>query len=188
MNLLSAYKIASRTLEQLAPFCDRAEIAGSIRRGKPEVKDIEIVAIPTLDTTALDLFGNPLPNTYPLYGFLETIFSQRNRKIKGGLRYCQYALGEGINLDLFLVLPPSEWGVQFMLRTGPAEFSHWLVTLKRHGGALPSYLRCINGALYRGLHKISTPTEMDVFNVCGLDWIEPADRKASLPVRQNYVL
>src|SRR5690242_4072395 len=31
--------------DQLAPYCARIEIAGSIRRGKTDVKDIEIVAI-----------------------------------------------------------------------------------------------------------------------------------------------
>ena len=38
-----AYSIALVVLELLRPHCIRCEIAGSIRREKPEVKDIEIV-------------------------------------------------------------------------------------------------------------------------------------------------
>jgi len=41
-----AHSIAVRVLELLQPHCIRCEIAGSIRREKSEVKDIEIVAIP----------------------------------------------------------------------------------------------------------------------------------------------
>ncbi len=41
-----ALEIAERTKALLAPHCERIEIAGSIRRKKPHVKDIEIVAIP----------------------------------------------------------------------------------------------------------------------------------------------
>jgi DNA polymerase/3'-5' exonuclease PolX len=46
MELSRAREIAKRVLVLLRPFCERAEIAGSIRRGKPEVGDIEIVVIP----------------------------------------------------------------------------------------------------------------------------------------------
>lgn len=38
-----AHSIALAVLELLRPHCIRIEIAGSIRREKPEVKDIEIV-------------------------------------------------------------------------------------------------------------------------------------------------
>jgi len=46
MNLTEAQRIAQIVKSELSPHCERIEIAGSIRRGKPEVKDIEIVAIP----------------------------------------------------------------------------------------------------------------------------------------------
>src|SRR3989344_1789872 len=41
-----AYAIATAIVEQLRPHCIRIEIAGSLRRKKSEVKDIDIVAIP----------------------------------------------------------------------------------------------------------------------------------------------
>ncbi len=46
MRFEKAYSIAERVMKLLKPFCDRIEIAGSLRREKEEVKDIEIVAIP----------------------------------------------------------------------------------------------------------------------------------------------
>src|SRR3990172_2051956 len=53
-----AAEIGYGLLEWLAPYCQRAEIAGSVRRGKAEVKDLEIVAIPVVEMRqALGLFG-----------------------------------------------------------------------------------------------------------------------------------
>lgn len=40
--------IALKLVERLHPYCEKIEIAGSIRRGKPLVKDIEIVTIPKM--------------------------------------------------------------------------------------------------------------------------------------------
>ena len=53
-----AAEIGYQLLEWLAPYCQRAEIAGSVRRGKAEVKDLEIVAIPVVEMRQeLGLFG-----------------------------------------------------------------------------------------------------------------------------------
>ena len=50
MKYEEALKIAEEVKALLAPHCLRIEIAGSIRRKKPEVKDIEIVAYPSPTT------------------------------------------------------------------------------------------------------------------------------------------
>ena len=43
MKLADAYTLACQVMEVIAPYCEQAAIAGSIRRGnKPDVKDIEI--------------------------------------------------------------------------------------------------------------------------------------------------
>ena len=46
MSAMPELALSLRTT--LAPACARIEIAGSIRRGKPAPKDIELVAIPVL--------------------------------------------------------------------------------------------------------------------------------------------
>ncbi|GAP11116.1 hypothetical protein BECAL_02301 [Bellilinea caldifistulae] len=161
-----AERTASKYLEMLAPFCKRIEIAGSIRRRKSEVGDIEIVAIPLM---VRDLFGNP-------NGYFN--LSLPAPAIKNGERYKQYILPEGINLDLFIVLPPAEWGVIFALRTGGAEFSKKLVTPKRYGGFLPSAYVVRDGAIHHveNGETLHTPEENDFFNLCGIGWIKPEER------------
>src|SRR5437867_4027103 len=48
MTLAEAQKIADEIMATLTPFCLRIEIAGSIRRQKPEnIKDVEVVLIPS---------------------------------------------------------------------------------------------------------------------------------------------
>ena len=46
MNLTTANRIAGQVVDLLRPHCHRIEIAGSIRRRKPEPSDIEIVVLP----------------------------------------------------------------------------------------------------------------------------------------------
>lgn len=47
MRLAQAKTIAEEIVSTIEPYCERVLIAGSIRRGKADVKDIEIVAVPT---------------------------------------------------------------------------------------------------------------------------------------------
>lgn len=39
MQLNQARELAANLVEQMRPYCERVEIAGSIRRHKPEVAD-----------------------------------------------------------------------------------------------------------------------------------------------------
>lgn len=166
-----AHGIAVDLTAKLADYCQRIEIAGSVRRQRPEVGDIEIVAIPHM---AVDMFNQPTENSY-----LDLIDWERyfGKVIKGGHKYKQIELPSGINLDLFIVTPPAQWGVQFLIRTGPADFSHRFVTHRAQGGMLPGYLRVQDGALWSNNHIIVTPEETDVFNLLGIPYIEPKDRQ-----------
>ena len=47
MLLEFAKEIAQSFIKNIQPFCERVEVAGSVRREKREVKDIEICAIPS---------------------------------------------------------------------------------------------------------------------------------------------
>ena len=46
--LADARAVAERWLAMLAPVCERVQIAGSARREKPEVGDIELVYVPRM--------------------------------------------------------------------------------------------------------------------------------------------
>jgi DNA polymerase/3'-5' exonuclease PolX len=173
MRIALAGVIAEKWVANLAPVCERVEIAGSIRREKPEVKDIEIVCIPKFEPVN-DMFGQPLRPMNMLEDYLR---GAPCVIVKNGPRYKQIQLPEGINLDLFIVQPPAQWGVIFLIRTGSAEFSHRFVTPRKHGGLLPSHLHVKDGAIWSNNHIIETPQERDVFDLAGVPWIEPEERR-----------
>jgi DNA polymerase/3'-5' exonuclease PolX len=56
MLLKDAMDIAMPIWESLKPVCDIRKIAGSLRREKPEPKDIEIVCLPKV-VVLKDMFG-----------------------------------------------------------------------------------------------------------------------------------
>jgi DNA polymerase/3'-5' exonuclease PolX len=58
MSYPFALNLANRMVELLRPDCQRIEIAGSIRRKKETIGDIELVLI-SRDQT--NLFGDPVP-------------------------------------------------------------------------------------------------------------------------------
>jgi hypothetical protein len=82
-------------------------------------------------------------------------------------------------LDLFIVTPPAEWGVLATIRTGPAGFSHWIVTPQEAGGALPPGFAIRDGAarsIEHNLEVVPTPEESDFLDLLGLGWIDPDKR------------
>jgi DNA polymerase/3'-5' exonuclease PolX len=174
MKNSDAAALGKQIVFELAPHCQKIELAGSIRRGKPDVKDIEIVAMPIIHEQR-DLF-NTLTGTYSEFDLID--FTRYGRIIKGGQRYKQIELPEGIKLDLFIVLPPAQWGAIMLIRTGPADFSHWIMKERRRGGGMPGHLKQKDGALWQGKRLIETPTEHDYFAALGLDYVEPSQRVA----------
>ena len=170
--------IAKSIVDKLNPHCERIEVAGSIRRRKAEVGDIEIVCIPkTLE--ARDLLGNV--NIGTSYHFTEAV-SKLGTRTKDGPAYKQIELDLGYVLDLFITTP-EKWGVIFTIRTGSADFSKWLVTPRKWGGALPSQYEVRDGRVWCGFKALDTPEEIDFFRLCQLDYISPPLRSGPIPGR-----
>lgn len=165
-----ALALAGNLIASLGPYCLRLEIAGSLRRGHPEVGDIELVAIPRYDELPTDLFGERSERFSQLDAAIRVANLPR---IRGGERYQQYALGPCC-LDLFIA-EPRNWGLIFLIRTGSADFSRWIVS--RYGGAMPETMHVAGGMLWRGMTPIPTPEEADVFAALGLPFIPPDQRE-----------
>ena len=176
LPLKQAESLARRIVAELAPGCSRIEIAGSIRRKKAEVGDIEIVCIPVL---SYDLWGGVTPNNYALESVLFNLV-QAGRLVPGGKDGSNYKkffipAVEGLQLDLFITSPEC-WPVIFAIRTGPADFSRMLVTQRSRGGYLPSNMRVEGGRVWEGDKPMKFETEIDFLEICG-GWIEPEIRR-----------
>lgn len=167
--------IADKLLEKLSPYCERIEFAGSIRRKKQMVGDIEIIAIPKYDFQN-DLFGNNTSKMMRLNSYLREIGV---RLIKNGDRYKQFTFetkrGYTYQVDLFLQ-DEETWGINYMIRTGSADFSRKMVTAISRGGYVPDDLRVAGARLWRGDEPLETRTELSLFEAYGMKFIEPENR------------
>ena len=172
ISLSQARRIAESVVAELACACERIEIAGSVRREKSEVGDIEICAIPKIEKN-VDLFGFPIEGCSALDIFE---YAKIGRFVKGKSRYKQILLPDGISLDLFICLPPVQWGVVFTIRTGDADFSHKIVTPRKHGGFLPSDCKVKDGTVYRNDDPILMPEEEDFLKLLGFPGLSPQAR------------
>ncbi len=188
MKLDRAQKCARKVINILEPFCEKIETAGSIRRKKPEVKDIEIVALPK-GTEGERRINRRLK------------WSEKNssiQMIKNGEKYKQFTLIkknglELIKVDLFIVTPPAQWGVIFLIRTGSAEFSKWIVNIRKRefysfskGQLLHNYQSGLGRDKKWKTEVLVTPEEKDVFQKLRIEYIYPENRTREFNFK-NYL-
>jgi DNA polymerase/3'-5' exonuclease PolX len=189
LPLADAARVAQEIYGQLAPSCVRLGVAGSVRREKADVGDIEFVAIPRYREEPASLWGDTaqvsvLSETLAMLEGErpERTHSAMLERLSGGDRYVKLRhLASGMQVDLFLTTA-EQWGLILLIRTGPADYSQWLVTYARHRG-----FHVIGGRLHRGLGTpgredctcpvIPTPSEESVYTALGLPWIEPSERR-----------
>ena len=166
--------LAEDFVRLLRPYCTRIEIAGSIRRKRSEVGDIEIVCIPkSLMVPSGDLL-DPLKEVR-VPGFVTII--ENYEKVKGDPakgKYTQRILPGGIKCDIFIA-ERSNWGYILVLRTGGATFNKFLMSpsgFPAHG------YKCIGGQIVRACDNIVMPTyeEEDVFKLLNTKFIRPQFR------------
>lgn len=191
-----AYATALRLVRELAPGCERIEIAGSLRRGKPMVRDIEIVAVASIVERAVGIFSTitePVDLLEERVAELLAVGSLKARDVvnhradgsidvqhKLGPAFKALTTGTGVPVDLFIVRRPASWGVIFGLRTGPGDWNTRLVdeckAIGRRvaGGQVEAW----SGGL-AGWEVVPTPEEADFFRALGQEWIEPAERHVS---------
>ena len=124
MKLEAAKIIAIDIWGKMKDLCEpkHCKIAGSIRREKADVKDIEIVALPKMIDTC-DMFGE-VTGKIRTKEWVELVYSL-GTAVKGNPngRYTQIKLREHDEfiLDLFMPVAEDYWR-QLVIRTGSAEW------------------------------------------------------------------
>jgi hypothetical protein len=91
---------------------------------------------------------------------------------------------QGLKIDLYTATAEN-WGLIFAIRTGDANFSHLLVTKRRMHitigsnkfyGLMPSQYKVAEGFVWEGNERIAVFDEPSLFDLWGMDWVEPAQR------------
>ena len=180
MRLSEADAVAAVVVAQLEPHCERIKIAGSIRRRRPEVGDIEVVAIARPYDVGLFESGlAKVVNRWP--------------KVKGELgpncRYTQRlvplvpplhellgpSLGKvgDVKLDLFFA-SPDNWGLIFAIRTGSADFSHKVLARGWRRMGYTSKGGMLHSPLF---DSPAIREEEDLFRLIQMPWVPPEKRE-----------
>jgi DNA polymerase/3'-5' exonuclease PolX len=174
--LSEAESIANKVRNHVLSSMDRVEVAGSIRRQKEVVGDIEICGIPGDRTKLIDLLAEVgqhikpgVPGVVPWTPKIEA-------------KYLRVRLAEGMNLDVFLATPEN-WGGLFMMRTGsgaspdgnafhgfvPGVFGRW--KKMSGGGRMTDCMPTMPTG-----EQLWVPEEQDFFDLLEMDFVPPAER------------
>lgn len=171
MELEKARAIAENLKKQLSPFCEKIEIAGSVRRLKPEPKDIELLCVPSYrgEVNLLDSQITMLMS--------ERVLALRRNK-RGGTTYgpknkLLLHPESGIGIDVFSTTEEC-WWVALAIRTGPKESNITIAKAAiRKGWRLLAYGSGFN--THQGL--VRCKSEREVFELVGLPYQEPWERR-----------
>lgn len=160
MKLHEAHAHAWNLQGLLAPLCKKTLIVGSVRREALNCKDIEILVEP-LDELSFEFNFD----FFMKENFFLPRLDAHNRKHMGPrskrLIY-KPSQFEGIPFDLFICLPPAQFGVLAAIRTGPAEFSQAIVT-QRPYGFLPQGHKVKDGGVQTNVGQTLQMTEEEDF-------------------------
>ena len=125
-RLSVAEAVGEDLVRLLTPYCARIEIAGSIRRQRPQVKDIELLCVSKV-TSSPDMSGEVTTNHYALDLKLDELVADGSVLKKRPNKAGRYSYGKqnkllvhvemGISVDVFST-DAENWGMALLVRTG----------------------------------------------------------------------
>lgn len=189
IDRLKAEEVAIEICDKLSPFCERISIAGSLRRQKSFVGDIELLFIPKFapDPSSLmgALFGtgqaemidmaDTVLNRLRLDGVLRGRPNVNGSTVWGKQNKLAIHTASGIPVDFFSTTTEN-WWVALVIRTGGKVTNLKLTTsANRRGLTLNAY-----GSGFTNLRtreKIPCRSEQEVFRIAGVPYAPPERRE-----------
>jgi len=164
MELEQAQKIANQVIQTLKPYCERIEVADSIRRKRPFCHDIDIVAIPS--------------NQGQFIGALRALGPFK----VGGSSIIRCAMPTGVELDIYIATPET-WATLLLIRTGSAKHNIMLCkfarqkNMKLHADGSGLFLLVAEGCERMNEERIAGDTEESIFEALGMKYKRPEERE-----------
>lgn len=178
-----ALKVAKQLCVSLADITERLIVAGSLRRRKFEVGDVEILFIPKLVTQSVDFFTSKSVSAVDL--MLDRLIAEgiiaKRKNVNGSEMWGEknklaVHVASGIPVDFFATKEES-WFNYLVCRTGGAENNRQIATAANNKGwtwnpygsgfSRPS-------GLGKAFHQVKS--ERDVFEFVGMPYREPWER------------
>lgn len=193
ISLGKAKTLGEQLVAELESSCEKIMIAGSVRREKETIGDLEIVAMPR-EHDAKDLFGESVDTGRT---YLDVALEQLHEVVLLGWTLDKRKQGKklkklrhtstGFLCDLFIVTEKRAWGSHVAVRTGPHPFSiHMMKRAKElkmffaDGFLLHNHLPqgknyCPDGVNCNRI--IPLPNEADVFEALKINYMYPRERE-----------
>lgn len=179
-----ALEVAKEIHATLMPFCHRCKIAGSLRRGRPFVSDIEVLFIPKMGPNTEVLFPDDSDQVNLALKCIDKglangwILQRPNSQGSvcwGEKNRLAIHAGSGIPVDFFATTEEAWWN-SLVIRTG-GKRTNLALTMgaNRKGLTLHAY-----GSGFTHLKTgktIQTHSEQDVFRIAGVTYSEPQFRQ-----------
>ena len=135
---------------------DGIEVAGSIRRRRETIGDIDILALSSTPAPVIEAFTE-LPRVVEV--------------LAAGTTKASVRVADGLQMDL-RVVPPSVYGAALMYFTGSQAHN-----VKLRGLAQSKGLKLSEYGLFKGERRVAGRTEQDVQKKLGLEFIPPELRE-----------
>jgi DNA polymerase/3'-5' exonuclease PolX len=178
MNRGEALRVAGILCTALEPVTSQLIVAGSLRRRKETVNDVEILFVPKFEERSADMFSTKnvdlageVIDDLLLKGDLD-----KRPKSNGTFTWGpknKLALYHGAPVDFFATTAEN-WWVALVVRTGSLAMNIELTTgAQKLGRALNAYgcgVTCSDNSV------IPATSEQQVFELCGVKYREPWER------------
>lgn len=155
-------------------FVERIHYAGSLRRGRETIGDLDILAVSSDPNALLGFFTN---------------MNDVTQVLVAGDTKCSVRLEQGVQVDLRIV-DAATWGAAIMYFTGSKEHN---VLLRER--AIARGMRLNEYGLFpasederppqeRGVTPVAAATETDIYGALDLEWIPPELREEGNPLER----
>lgn len=162
--------LADEVVSCISDLVQRIEVAGSLRRRKPMVHDIDIVLIPVESRIGETMFMPAIP-IFPTVVAMWLGDSLGAELLKKGEKLLQLRL-RGVQVDLYCS-NPRQWGVHLLRWTGSRRHN---IMLCKRAQTLGLKLAVSEG-LKRGDEVVASWSEVEIFEALQLPYREPWERE-----------
>jgi DNA polymerase/3'-5' exonuclease PolX len=180
MTLLEAQRIAEQSALLIEPYCVKVQIAGSVRRRRPQCNDVDLVAIPRLKA-----HRNLLGDIELTENLLHTALIRYVQENRGKIFWASGAepKPDGVNfllqgtkcqLDIFIATPAT-FATRLITRTGSKEHNVWI---SNRAATLHGHFKPQEGIWLPKPGLIQPESEEAFYQALGLPFIEPEHREA----------
>lgn len=154
IELERAQRTAEAVVNRLSPYCRKIAVAGSVRRKRPWVNDIDLVLIPN-----------------DLWNFHTELMKLGSLKMSG--KKILRVMAGNTQIDVY-VADENTWATLLLIRTGSTENNIRLCNLAKERGW---HLAASGDGLFneRG-ERIAGDSERSIYAALDVPWQEPEER------------